>query len=114
MMNVKQNLTSYCADICSGHADEEKIIKMIALFKAFHMLYININSPEARQIHYVVDNLKSVYAVYKAREEVVLMPYELHDINQAKQSCLAKSGRRNLKVLQYLYTIYLDYYKNAL
>jgi len=111
MINIKQNMTAYCADLCSGRADEEKIINMIALFKAFHVLYVNVHSPEARLIQHVIDNLKSVYSVYRSRGEIVLMPYEVRELNAAKQACLAKSGRRSAKILHFLYNIYLEYYR---
>ncbi|PXX48043.1 MULTISPECIES: hypothetical protein [Aquitalea] len=114
MINIKQNLTNCCADLCSGRADEEKIIQMIALLKAFHVLYVNVHSPEARLIQHVIDNLKSVHSVYQSRDEIVLMPYEIRELNAARQACMAKSGRRGANVLHHLYSVYLEYYRQML
>lgn len=114
MINIKQNMTICCADLCSGKADGEKIIQMIALLKAFHVLYANVYSPEAKLIQHVIDNLKSVYSVYQSRDEIVLMPYEVRELNAAKQACMAKSGRRSASVLQHFYGVYLEYYSQTL
>ncbi|WP_159879312.1 MULTISPECIES: hypothetical protein [Aquitalea] len=114
MVNIKQNLTSCCADLCSGKADGDRIIQMIALLKAFHVLYVNVHSPEARLIQHVIENLKSAYSVFQSRDEIVLMPYELRELNAARQACLSKSGRRSASVLHHLYGVYLEYYRRAL
>ncbi|WP_374554918.1 hypothetical protein [Aquitalea pelogenes] len=114
MINIKQNMTICCAALCSGKADEDKIIQTIALFKAFHVLYVNVHSPEAKLIQHVIENLKSVFSVYQSRDEIVLMPYEVRELNAARQACMAKSGRRSVSVLNHLYTAYLDYYRHRL
>ncbi|WP_089083972.1 hypothetical protein [Aquitalea magnusonii] len=114
MINIKQNLTSCCSDLCSGKGDGDRIIQLIALFKAFHVLYVNVHSPEARLIQHAIENLKSVYSVFQSRDEIVLMPYELRELNAARQACLSKSGRRSASVLHHLYAVYLEYYRRTL